>query len=347
MKLLTPKRTDAYKPLLFAFCMFSLCWITLLLYAGGFTTTIRAGMAFLDWPLSNGSLNPENWTQDTDMLAEHSHRLLGQIIGILSLTLLYLMWLKESRPWLRTLSRILALVVILQGLLGGARVVFDELNLQTDNNLIAQSFAVVHACGAMVVLGILVALTLGSSKFWIEHKNQPERPVPDSIRNWGIASTLAIFLQILIGAIMRHAEAGLAIAKFPLAQPGSLLPAYWNFDVSIHFAHRVGAVFVTIILLVYLSKLWANATTRKTFAAGIWVLLGLLFVQIWLGAQTIWTVRNAQVATIHHLTGAFLLASTWALTFLTYHSEFNKKPGDTITKKSEPSKLAQPSPLSV
>lgn len=321
MKLITPKRTAKYKPWLFAFCIFSLCWITLLLYAGGFTTTIRAGMAFLDWPLSNGSLNPENWTQQTDMLAEHSHRLLGQIIGILSLILLYLMWLKEERPWLRRLSRFLVLVVILQGLLGGARVVFDRLNIQTDHNLIAQSFAVIHACGAMIVLGTLVALTFSSSKSWIERKSGLARPVPNSIKVWGIVSTVAIFLQILIGAIMRHVEAGLAIAKFPMAQPGSLLPAYWNFDVAIHFAHRVGAVVVTIVLLVYLSKLWANANTRKAFIAGILTVLGLLFVQVWLGAQTIWTVRNIHVTTIHHLTGAFLLASTWSLTFLTYRLE--------------------------
>lgn len=341
MKLLTPKRTDGYKPWLFIFCIFSLCWITLLLYAGGFTTTTRAGMAFLDWPLSNGSLNPENWTQDTDMLAEHSHRLLGKIIGILSLTLLYFIWLRETRVWMRVLSRILVLVVILQGLLGGARVVFDELNIQTDNNLTAQSFAVIHACGAMIVLGILVALTLGSSKAWIERKSGLARRVPDSIRLWGIASTVAIFLQVLVGAVMRHAEAGLAIAKFPLAQPGSLLPAYWNFDVSIHFAHRVGAVVVTVVLLMYLSKLWANTNTRKAFAAGVLTVFGLLLVQVWLGAQTIWTVRNTQVATIHHLAGAFLLASTWALTFLTYRLEFNEIADNTVSIK-----VIQPSPSS-
>jgi cytochrome c oxidase assembly protein subunit 15 len=333
MKLLTPKRTEDYKPGLFILCVFSLCWITLLLYAGGFTTTIRAGMAFLDWPLSNGSLNPENWTQQTDMLAEHSHRLLGQIIGLLSLTLLFFIWLSESRIWMRTLSRVLVLFVILQGLLGGARVVFDRLNLQSDNNLIAQTFAVIHACGAMIVLSILVALTLGSSKAWIERKSGLAGKVPESIRFWGIVSTVAIFLQILMGAVMRHAEAGLAIAKFPLAQPGSLLPAYWNFDVGIHFAHRVGAVAVTLALLIYLSKLWANANTRKAFAIGIIAVLGLLFLQVWLGAQTIWTVRNIHVTTIHHLTGAFLLASTWALTFLTYRLEFNESTDSAIPVK--------------
>lgn len=338
MKLFTPKRTDAYKPWLFAFCIFSLCWITLLLYAGGFTTTIRAGMAFLDWPLSNGSLNPQNWTQQADMLAEHSHRLLGQIIGILSLTLMFFIWLTEARVWMRRLSRILVLVVILQGLLGGARVVFDQLNLQTDSNLIAQSFAVIHACGAMVVLSLLVALTLGSSRAWIERKSGLVGRVPDSIQLWGIASTVAIFLQILVGAVMRHAEAGLAIAKFPLAQSGSLLPAYWNLSVGIHFAHRVGAMVVTVVLLTYLSKLWASANTRSAFAAGILTVFGLLLVQVWLGAQTIWTVRNTYVTTIHHLAGAFLLASTWALTLLTYRLEFRE-----VTDNMIPVKIVQPS----
>jgi cytochrome c oxidase assembly protein subunit 15 len=58
MSALTQQRTSGYKPLLFLFCLFALGWITMLLYAGGMTTSIKAGMAFLDWPLSNGSVNP-------------------------------------------------------------------------------------------------------------------------------------------------------------------------------------------------------------------------------------------------------------------------------------------------
>ena len=320
MNALTSKRTAEYQPWLFAFCVFALCWITPLLFAGGFTTSIRAGMAFLDWPLSNGSLNPQDWTIQSDMLAEHSHRLLGMIIGFLSLGLLLLIWLREERAWMRQLARVLVLVVVLQGVLGGARVRFDALNTMAEHNLVAQSFAVIHACGAMIVLGILIALTLGSSRAWIERQSGFVRPVPASLKRWGIASTIAIFLQILIGAIMRQAEAGLAIAQFPMARPGSLLPGYWNFDVSIHFAHRVGAVIVTLFLLIYLSKLWANPNTRKALIFGILTVIGLLFVQVYLGALTIWTVRNPYVATIHHLVGAFLLASTWGLTFLAHRS---------------------------
>ena len=213
MTAFTSKRTADYQPWLFAFCVFALCWITALLYAGGFTTSIRAGMAFLDWPLSNGSLNPLNWTAQADMRAEHGHRLLGMIVGLLSLSLLVWTWLREERAWLRMLERVLVLVVVLQGVLGGARVRFDALNTMAEHNLVAQSFAVIHACGAMIVLGILVALTLANSRHWIERQAGLCQPVPASIKRWGLGATLAIFLQILMGAIMRHADAGYDIAK--------------------------------------------------------------------------------------------------------------------------------------
>jgi len=318
MASLTSQRTSGYKPFLFAFCVFALCWITALLYAGGFTTSIKAGMAFLDWPLSNGSVNPDGWLTESDKLAEHSHRLLGMKIGLLSIGLLIWTWLREERPQVRTLARVLLLIVVLQGVLGGARVRFDQLNILSDHNLIAQSFAVAHACGAQIVLALLVALTISSSRLWIEKQGGLIAAVPKSIKKWSLIACVSIFLQILVGAIMRHADAGLAIAKFPLAQDGSLLPAYWNFDVGVHFAHRVGAVGVLIALCILLGKVWAHQSTRKALR-GIAIFISLLLVvQIYLGALTIWTVKNPYVATAHALIGAFLLASTWALTLLAH-----------------------------
>jgi len=333
MSALTRHRTGNYKAGLFYFCLFALVWITALLFAGGFTTSIKAGMAFLDWPLSDGSVNPEGWLTETDKLAEHSHRLLGMKIGLLSIGLFLWTFLRESRDWVRMLARVLLWIVILQGVLGGARVRFDQLNLMTEHNLLAQTFAVIHACGAMVVLGILVAITLASSRRWIEGTSGLENPLPESIRRWGIVATAAIFLQILLGAIMRHADAGLAIAMFPLASPGSLLPTYWNFDVSIHFAHRVGALVVTLILVIFLGKIWGSPPAKRALSYGAVLVTLLLGLQIYLGALTIWTVKNPYVATSHHLIGAFLLASTWGLTFLAHHS---RQPS-ALSGRSEPS----------
>lgn len=311
-------RSAHYKPALFYFCIFCLCWISVLLFAGGFTTTIRAGMAFLDWPLSNGSINPEGWTSESDKMAEHSHRLAGMIIGLLSIGLFVWTWLREERSSVRMLARLLLLVVILQGVLGGARVRFDWLVTEAETNLAGQSFAVIHACGAMIVLGILVAITILCSRRWVEGSETLVDGVPRGIRHWGLIATVGVFLQILVGAIMRHAEAGLAIASFPLANASSILPSYWNFDVGIHFAHRVGAVLVTVILMVFLTKAWNHSAVRKALGFAIVLLIGALTLQLYLGALTIWTVRNPYVATIHHLVGAFLLASTWGLTLLAY-----------------------------
>ena len=320
MSAFTRNRTDGYKPLFFLFCLFALGWITLLLYAGGMTTSIKAGMAFLDWPLSNGSVNPAGWLTESDKMAEHSHRLLGMKIGLLSIGLFLWTYLRESRNWVRTLARVLLWVVILQGLLGGARVRFDQLNIMSDHNLVAQSFAVVHACGAMVVLGILVTLTLASTRRWIEASAGLNVQQPLGVKRWGIIATVAIFLQILVGAIMRHADAGLALVKFPMSTANTWLPTYWNFDVSVHFAHRIGAILVTVILLVFLCKLWGSPTAKRALGYGALFLAVILGLQISLGALTIWTVKNPYAATAHHLVGAFLLASTWGLTFLAHHS---------------------------
>ncbi|MDQ8207803.1 COX15/CtaA family protein [Coraliomargarita sp. SDUM461003] len=320
MPALTQQRTDGYKPFLFLFCLFALAWITLLLFAGGMTTSIQAGMAFLDWPLSNGSINPDGWLSESDKMAEHSHRLLGMKIGLLSLGLLLWTYLRESRKWVRTLARILVWVVILQGVLGGSRVRFDQLNIMSDHNMLAQSFAVMHACGAMVVLGLLVALTLANTRRWIEGRAGLDVVLPVGVKRWGIAATITLFLQILVGAIMRHAGAGLAIATFPLASSNSLIPAYWNFGVSIHFAHRVGAVIVTAVLLIFLGKVWGSPAAKRALGYGALVLALILGLQIFLGALTIWTVKNPYAATLHQLVGAFLLASTWGLTFLAHHS---------------------------
>lgn len=321
MASLTSQRTSNYKPLLFVFCVFALCWITLLLFAGGYTTSIKAGMAFLDWPLSNGSLNPKNWIVQSDMRAEHSHRLLGMKIGLLSIGLFVWTWLQEDRKWVRMLARMLVLIVVLQGVLGGARVRFDQLNTMSDHNLVAQSFAVMHACGAMIVLGLLVALTLASSRRWIEYGAGFEIQCPRGVKRWGILATVVIFFQVLVGAVMRHADAGLAIITFPLSSANSLLPAYWNFDVSIHFAHRVGAVIVTVVLLIFLGKVWGSPTAKRALGYGALLIALLLGLQIYLGALTIWTVKDPYVASAHHLIGAFLLASTWGLTFLAHHSK--------------------------
>ena len=305
----------AYKPILFWFGFGTLVWITFLLYAGGFTTSIRAGMAFLDWPLSNGSINPEGWLENEDMMAEHSHRLLGAVMGLLSIGLCATAYLAKGSQQLKKLGIALVVLVVTQGLLGGLRVKLDALNLQIDHNLYAQTFAVVHATLAQIFLCALVAFAVMSSRSWIDRSAGFSSPPGRGVGYLGIAACVAIVLQLIIGAVMRHSYAGLAITSFPYSHPaGYWIPPAFDFKVAIHFAHRVGAIVVSAAMLAFLFRVVRDRPAWKAMKLSVLSIVALLGIQIYLGALTIWTVRNPHVATFHMLNGAFLLAVCWMMT---------------------------------
>lgn len=316
--LLARTRTDAYKPLFSLFCGVALIWTIFLLYAGGFTTSINAGMAFLDWPLSNGSVNPEGWTTEADKMAEHSHRLLGATVGLLTLAVAVWVFVTEKRAWLRRLALIAFGLVVFQGLLGGMRVKLDQLNTGWDHNLVARSFAVAHACTAQIFVCVLIAIAAASTRRWIERTGGLQRAPSATLRRAGIAACAAIFVQLVLGAVMRHSHAALAIPTFPLTVEGGLVPEHWNFAVAIHFAHRAWAVVVVGALAWFTGRLWAARHLGRVLGAGALALVFLLGVQVYLGALVVWTMRNPHAATLHMLTGAFLLATCWGVTFLSH-----------------------------
>ena len=107
---------------------------TILLMAwGAFVTSINAGLAVPDWPSSFNSYDPFNpwpeWWKLTPVLAEHGHRLLGMLTGALTLILAVWTWIAEPRGWLKKLAIIALVLVSLQGVLGGLRVVWLSLDL--------------------------------------------------------------------------------------------------------------------------------------------------------------------------------------------------------------------------
>jgi len=312
-------RTSEYKPGLSRFCAVPLIFGTCLLYAGGFTTSIEAGMAFLDWPLSNGSINPDGWLVDPAMRAEHSHRLLGAAVGLLSIVMLVWIWLKEARRWLRILAALNLVSVIAQGLVGGLRVRLDHLNTGIANEETTFALLITHSLGAQIVICIMIAIAVANSRAWIEATDRWKQTVGPAVRLWGLAATGTILAQIFIGAIMRHADAGLAIPTFPHAQPkGGFIPVDWNWAVAINFSHRIGAVLTVIVVLAFVAQIWAQPGARRPLGLLAVVPTALLALQVCLGAIATWTLLNAHAATLHLLIGAFLLASCWMLTFLSF-----------------------------
>ena len=315
-------RVLVYRPLFAWFCVFALGWTILLLFAGGFTTSIQAGMAFLDWPLSNGSINPEGWLTEADKRAEHSHRLLAASLGLLTIGLAIWHARYESRRWVRRLAFLLALAVPVQGLLGGLRVLFDWLNTGASHNAVAITFAIAHGVVAQLILCALVAIALAHSRAWIERTGGMQRAPSPRLARLGLLACAAVVLQLLLGAVMRHNQAALAIPTFPLTPEGGLVPEAWNFRVAIHFAHRAWAIVASTLLIIFAVHLWRARHTGRVLGVGAVALVSLLGIQIWLGALVVWTLRNPHAATMHMLTGAFLLATCWALTFLAHRFRF-------------------------
>lgn len=317
-KTISESRHEGPNRWLAGYAFLTLAATLILLYAGGFTTTIGAGMVFPDWPLSNGSLNPPGWTTDQAMLAEHGHRLMGLKVGTLCIVLCVWMRFSEPRVWVRRLSYAALAFVIFQGLLGGARVLLVDTNL-----------ANVHGVTAQLFLCVLTCVAVASSAWW-RRLSVPETAA--EVRVWGqlrwmgLAVCILTILQLVVGSILRHRGAGLAIPYFPHSAPdGGFLPVAWNWATQLNMVHRVMAGVLLILLTVWVVRMlragWLSGSLKKL---AVWAFV-LINVQIALGASIIWSARAPFQTTLHVLNGAIFLSVACAITFSFFKPVIQRK----------------------
>jgi cytochrome c oxidase assembly protein subunit 15 len=314
---LTPDttRTAGHKPALAAFTAFAAAWVFVLVALGAFTTTIGAGMAFPDWPLSNGSLNPNGWLTDLSMFAEHSHRLSAGLQSTLAVIVAAWLWHAEKRAWLRRLGYFAFGLILVQSVLGGLRVLLDHIQVESLGTSLGQLFAMLHACVAQALACTFLAIAAACSRGWIERSI----PVGAAVRKAGVLCCALLFLQLAIAAVMRHSFAGLAIPTFPFSTPdGALLPSIWNFRVGIHFAHRVMALVISLAVAAFVLLVWRDKGSSLAMRTGASVLVSLLALQILLGATIIRTQREVMVTTGHVVVGAMTLVTAFWLTWLAH-----------------------------
>ena len=307
-------RSSTYQPGLAWFAALGSAWVFVLVTLGAFTTTIGAGMAFPDWPLSNGSVNPHGWLDNVAMFAEHSHRLSGSMMGLITLVLAVWLALAESRPWLRRLGWWALGIVVVQGVLGGTRVLLDPVHVPGFDMSLGQMLRIPHGILAQVFVCVLFAIAAGLSRSWVEDTGGRAGPAVRRAGRWCVG---LLFVQLAVATTMRHNYAGLAIPTFPLSTPdGGLLPAAWDYRVALQFAHRVMAAAVGIGIAVFGHLLWRDPALPAPLRWSGVGLLGLVAAQILLGAEIIWTARSVYVTTGHVLVGALTLAATFLVTFL-------------------------------
>lgn len=307
-------RTATYKPALAWFAALGSAWVFVLVALGALTTTIGAGMAFPDWPLSNGSVNPPGWLTELDKFAEHSHRLSGAVMGLVTLVLAVWLHLREERAWLRRLGWWALGIVVFQGLIGGKRVLLDSIAVPGFDMTLGQMLRLPHGMLAQVYVCVLFAIVAGLSRPWIAGALGTAGP---RVRTLGWICVALLFVQLGVAVTMRHNYAGMAIPTFPFSTPdGSLLPLYWDYRVALQFAHRVMAALIGVGVAAYSHCLWREKSLHPVVRAGSFLLMALVALQIFLGAKIIWTGRSVTMTTGHVVVGALTLATTFAVVFL-------------------------------
>jgi cytochrome c oxidase assembly protein subunit 15 len=271
-----------------------------LLFIGGLVTSKGAGLAVPDWPTTFGYhmfLYP--WSKMVgNIFYEHSHRLVASAVGLLTIALTLAFWLRERRHWLRRLGVVALLLVILQGVIGGLRVV-----------LLENTLAIVHAAFAQAFFALTVSLAIFTSAEWsVESKDKPI--TGGRLGRLCAVTTGLIYVQAVFGAVLRHTGE--------------------RVDAHLFFAALV-ALHVTLVL-VRIMKFHADLPklTRPACFLGV-----LLLLQLMLGVGSYFGKFTSMLAlsmgtlviltTTHLVTGALMLATSLLLTLRAYRFSTTSK----------------------
>lgn len=275
-------------------------------------TSTGSGLAVPDWPLSYGTLFPP---MVGGIFYEHGHRMVATAVGFFVLCLTIWLGIKEKRGWVRRLGIAALATVVLQGILGGLTVLF----------LLPTAVSVTHAVLAQTffVITMIIAYSLS-----LERQRREFKPVIDyrGLTKTAVGLGALIYVQLVLGALMRHTGSGLAIPDFP-TMGGYWFPPFheamlahindWRFEhdlpavnisqVVIHFVHRAGALFI-IVTVVWLDVVAVrDRITDKTIVRTIWMLNALVAGQLCLGVLTVLSEKSPPVTSTHVMTGAATL----------------------------------------
>ena len=265
----------------------------LLILVGGLVTNTGSGLAVPDWPTTFGyNMFTYPWSRMVGgIFYEHSHRLIGSAVGVLTVAFAASLWWSEPRLWVRRLGLLAVLVVVVQGVLGGMRVV-----------LLDHGLAIVHGCVAQVFFALMVSLSLVTSRGW-QAAETPETHGPlasaAGLRRLALGTVPLVYTQLIFGALVTHNGARL--------------------DVHLVFAGLVAATLGTLA-----NRVLRRQTAPPWLRRPALLMLALLLVQLSLGVGAyLWRFTSVNAAiepayglallAAHRVTGAALWGTVVAL----------------------------------
>jgi heme a synthase len=308
-----------YNRWLARFAWFTAAATLLLICSGGMVTSKGVGLAVPDWPTTFGYnmffFPVSKWVGG--IFFEHTHRLIASLVGFLSIILAFWLAFSKVERWIKVLGWVSLGAVVLQGILGGLRV-----------TLLKDQIGIFHACLAQAFLGMLVVIALATSPVWRRLSRSAGAVLRQSLLILALAASALIYGQLALGATMRHQHRDLSIMDFPLAY-GQIIPAtdpaaiarinrardaQALSDVSagqiwLQLVHR----FLAAIIGLTIAAFWLFVRREKMaipFLRGLSNLwLGLVILQITLGAWTVLSNKAADIATAHVAVGAVTFAT--------------------------------------
>jgi cytochrome c oxidase assembly protein subunit 15 len=266
-----------------------------LIFVGGLVTSTGSALAVPDWPLAFGKLIPA-W--QGGIRFEFGHRVVAGTVVVLTMILMCWAYRAEPRAWVRRLAYIAFGLVVFQAVLGGITVLLE----------LPLAIAVAHAATAQAFFCLMVSIAAFTNPQWDSTPTAVEEPRALPIARLAAITTAVIYVQILIGALMRHLGAGLVIPDFPLAF-GQVVPPYWNIFIAVNFAHRCGAVVASAMIIWTASRVMRTHRVDPRLRHPAMLIVLLLAAQISLGAITIWSGRAVIPTTAHVAVGAGVLAT--------------------------------------
>jgi cytochrome c oxidase assembly protein subunit 15 len=275
------------------------CATFLLIVAGALVTSNDAGLAAPDWPLSYGQVFPR---MVGNLFWEHGHRMIASTVGLLVIALNVWLWLREPRRWVRRLGLFALLTVIAQGLLGGLTVLLQ----------LPLAVSTAHACLAQLFFCVMISLSVFTAPGWNEPRVSIEDVGNPPLRLLCGAAFAAVFLQLLLGAILRHS------ATWDKHLPTELL-----------LTHVGGALVVTVALGATIRLVLRRHALEPYLTKPAMLVAGLLILQLFLGLAAYMTRRASVydpqplhpmigITVAHVACGALVLATTFVLTLRAY-----------------------------
>jgi heme a synthase len=245
----------------------------LLIIAGGLVTTTGSGLAIPDWPLAYGTLLPP-W--EGGIRFEYSHRIIAGVVTLLIMALAIATWRARTVPQgVQRLATAALVAVVIQAILGGITVLHE----------LPPVVSIAHAVLGQLTFCLVACITLLLSPSWQQTTHQS---VDHRLRSLGHLLMVAVFIQLILGAIRRHTGLGLEVHILM----GLVVLLCASFMVCRIFLHHRGDTCVTRPALLLTVALPIQATIGFVVAF----------------SHFTWSTRTA-----HHGIGALILATSIVL----------------------------------